>query len=341
MWSRAAKANGFVPSDGKKVLLFGKPTMYAKRGSYQFSAEKILPIGEGSRAEKLKELKEKLLAEGLFDPKKKRKLPRLPKSIGVVTSPTGAAFRDIINVLTRRAPYIEIILRPTIVQGEAAAPDIVRGIKEMNAFGKIDVLIVGRGGGSEDDLWCFNDEAVVRAVRASKIPVISAVGHEIDTPLTDFAADIRAPTPSAAAEIAAPSSSDLSGYVNDRILRAKKALLRKYEQRKNLCEKLTQRKVPGILERWVSARYQRIDENLTRIEKSLLRRVKTKKSHLEQLEKRLIASGPYSILSRGYSIVRKGDDGAVITDSAMIDKGDELTVIFDKGRAKTVVSSKS
>ena len=199
----------FLPRDGMQCALFGRVTVYARNGQYQLIAERLHPVGEGELQAAFLALKERLEQEGLFAPERKRRLPAIPESIGIVTSPTGAAIRDIQRVLRRRWPPIRIVLRPTVVQGREAAADIVAGIRALDRRQDIDVIIIGRGGGSLEDLWAFNEEGVARAVAAARLPVISAVGHEIDFTIADFVADLRAPTPSAAAELAVPDAREV------------------------------------------------------------------------------------------------------------------------------------
>ncbi|NOY60776.1 MAG: exodeoxyribonuclease VII large subunit, partial [Calditrichaeota bacterium] len=215
IWRSRNSSLFFTPKNGMKVLAFGAIRVYEKRGTYQLDVQKMIPAGIGELQMAFEQLKQKLKEEGLFDPEFKKSIPELPEKIGIVTSPTGAAVHDLIQVLQRRFPGVEIFLRPAKVQGEGAAQDIARAIEEFNEFGQVDVLIVGRGGGSLEDLWAFNEEVVVRAIFASKIPIISAVGHEIDFTISDFVADLRAPTPSAAAELVVPLAEDLLSRVKN------------------------------------------------------------------------------------------------------------------------------
>ncbi len=206
MWRSRAGTLLFGPEDGMKVIARGGITVYPPRGSYQIDVDQLTPLGVGELQIAFERLKQKLVAEGLFDEGRKRPLPELPSRIGIITSETGAALHDIRTVLNRRFPAIEVLLIPVRVQGPGAAEEIASAVKDMNRYGKIDVMIVGRGGGSLEDLWAFNEEIVARAIYASEIPVVSAVGHEIDFTIADFVADLRAPTPSAAAEMVVPGS---------------------------------------------------------------------------------------------------------------------------------------
>lgn len=210
MFRGSASKLKFVPENGMRVVVGGRVGVFPRDGQYQVYAETMEPDGVGALYVAYEQLKAKLEKEGLFDAAKKKPLPKIPTRIGIITSPTGAAIRDIINILGRRFPLAKAVLYPALVQGEGAAPDLVRGIDYFNDAGNVDVIIIGRGGGSLEDLWAFNDETLARRVAASKIPVISAVGHETDFTLCDFAADRRAPTPSAAAELAVPETGELS-----------------------------------------------------------------------------------------------------------------------------------
>ena len=230
----------FKPHDGLEVLVRGRITVYEPRGNYQLMCEVMEPVGAGALQKSFEQLKAKLKSEGLFEAEKKRPIPSLPRHIAIVTSPTGAAIRDILNVLSRRAKGIQVTVVPSIVQGEAAAPQLREAFQKASSLPGVDVVIIGRGGGSIEDMWCFNDEALARLIAASPIPVISAVGHEIDFTISDFVADLRAPTPSAAAELVAKSSSELSHRVDsfDRLLNlALKKVFRSYLERVNLASK--------------------------------------------------------------------------------------------------------
>lgn len=217
----------FVPKEGTRVIARGNVTVYERDGQYQFYATQMQPDGIGSLYMAYEQLKAKLEREGLFAASRKRPIPRMPRTIGVITSPTGAAVRDIITTLQRRFPQVAIVLYPVLVQGKSAAPSIVKAIETLNAMGEADVLIVGRGGGSLEELWAFNEEVVARAIAASRIPVISAVGHETDFTIADFAADLRAATPTAAAEQAVPSAADLAAHMRAAEQRLRQALGRR------------------------------------------------------------------------------------------------------------------
>lgn len=283
----------FRPQAGMEVLVRGRITVYLPRGEYSITCETMEPVGAGALQKAYEQLKEKLRAEGLFAPEHKQKLPALPKNIGIVTSPTGAAFQDILNVLSRRYKSAQITLIPARVQGDGSAREVVRGIEMANALGLFDVLIVGRGGGSIEDLWCFNEEIVARAIFASKIPIISAVGHEIDFTIADFVADVRAPTPSAAAEIVAQSASELTERIVNLRQRLKKSVHLVIERRA--------RTVIGLQKRLVDPKRRledlvlRCDELAQRLTFAWNRFKKEKVMHVKVLQGRL--QNPKSIIA--------------------------------------------
>ena len=284
----------FKPQNGMEVLVRGKVTVYEPRGSYQVFCEGMEPVGAGALQQAFEQLKAKLEREGLFSQSRKRALPSLPKHIGIVTSPTGAALRDILNVLARRYPSAKITISPALVQGETAAPSIVKAIQLINQLSDVDVLIVGRGGGSLEDMWCFNEESVARAIVASKIPVVSAVGHEVDFTIADFVADLRAPTPSAAAEIVAKSAME----VLDKVRGLKERL---WVGQKNVFQYARQ-KVESLTKQLVDPKRRledlqiRTDELITRLEQSFYRFIQNRRVHIELTLKKL--GSPKDILSQ-------------------------------------------
>lgn len=295
-------ARGIKLEEGLKVQISGEISCYIKQGRYQLIAKKITTHSKGNLFLEFEKLKEKLLKEGLFDEDKKLPLPKFPKRIGVVTSPTGAAIRDILSVLGRRATGLEIIIAPCLVQGEEAKYEIVQALKNLNNLKpKIDVILLGRGGGSMEDLWAFNEEPVVRAVASSKIPVISCVGHETDFTLTDFAASLRAPTPSAAAEIVVQTSSSILERLNQLNKNMLHALTIKYER--------------------LLGRYKIAAENRIFKEPAVLFRAKEQR--LDIAQNRLKDLSPFNVLKRGYSIVRRKSDNKVVQSSL---KGELLKV---------------
>lgn len=336
MFRSSASKLAFIPENGMKVIVGGRVSAYVRDGQYQIYVDTLEPDGVGALYIAYEQLKAKLGAEGLFDEAKKKPLPRYPMRIGVITSPTGAAIRDIINILGRRFPIAEVVLYPSLVQGESAAPQLIEGLRYFNEKKNVNVIIIGRGGGSLEDLWAFNSEALVREVAASELPVISAVGHEIDFTLCDFAADRRAPTPSAAAELAVPERYELKrklGNVTARLelLEGKKLeLLRSTLERMRKSRALTdprnfiddKRMALGIAENKL---YNRITFLLER-----------KKSALAGKTAKLDAMNPLSVLSRGYGAAF-APDGTVIRSAAQVEKGSDISLMLSDGTVRATV----
>ncbi len=336
MFRSSASKLAFIPENGMKVIVGGRVSAYVRDGQYQIYVDTLEPDGVGALYIAYEQLKAKLGAEGLFDEAKKKPLPRFPMRIGVITSPTGAAIRDIINILGRRFPIAEVVLYPSLVQGESAAPQLIEGLRYFNEKKNVNVIIIGRGGGSLEDLWAFNSEALVREVAASELPVISAVGHEIDFTLCDFAADRRAPTPSAAAELAVPERYELKrklGNVTARLelLEGKKLeLLRSTLERMKKSRALTdprnfiddKRMALGIAE---DKLYNRITFLLER-----------KKSALAGKTAKLDAMNPLSVLSRGYGAAF-APDGTVIRSAAQVEKGSDISLMLSDGTVRATV----
>ena len=324
----------FKPKVGDKVVCAGKLSVFERSGSYQLNVTRMLPSGIGELQLKFEELKKKLSAEGLFDEKQKKPIPKFPEKIGVVTSETGAAFQDIKNVLSRRFPC-EIYLYPATVQGERAAKEVIRGIEFFNAEKPVDVIIIGRGGGSQEDLFCFNDEALARAIFTSDIPVISAVGHEIDFTISDFVADLRAPTPSAAAELAVPDKAELAEYLRSRVSRLQSLsanhIISKRLKVQNLKAKLYEFHPKLIIQNM----QQRIDEATMKMEhlsENILAKYKNK---LNILENQLKELSPYEAMKRGYSIIQQ--QKKIQNSIAGLQKDDELEILFADGTCECKV----
>ena len=324
--------------DGAKVLVYGNVTVYASRGNYQLVVLAAKLVGEGDLMQKYLELKAKLEKEGLFDPARKRQLPFMPRRIGIVTSEAGAVIHDMCTVLTRRFPALEIRLYPSLVQGEGAPATIIAGIRYFNSNDewKADLLIVARGGGSFEDLFCFNDEALVREVAASKIPTISAVGHETDFTLCDFAADKRAGTPSIAAEIAVPCLADLKSQISDLRLRLVSALRGKGEFFAQRVDQLSDALGASLKIAHANAE-RRLARVTPRLEPALKLRLQRAEARLQKAEAQLRAYSPYGVLERGYSLTTAAD-GSVVKDAAVLKNGDVLTTRFAKGAATSVVA---
>jgi len=314
------------------------PAPDEKGGNYQLIVQQMQPAGIGALQMAFEQLKKKLFAEGLFDDIHKKKIPTYPEKIGVVTSPTGAAIRDIISVITRRFPGVEIILYPVRVQGEGAAKEIARAIEDFNEYGEVDVLIVGRGGGSLEDLWAFNEEIVARAIFASQIPVISAVGHEVDYSIADFVADLRAPTPSAAAEIVVRSKSEVKGELNYFREKFAVVLSKKISDHRNRLESIRTGYAFRKPQDMIYQKMQRLDELQRNISFTISQYLKLIRSKTEHFQKQLHAMNPTAILNRGYSICYK--DGEVVKDAAQLQIKDMMDIKLAKGRVGAEVKNK-
>ena len=321
--------------DGAKVSLFGNVKVYGPRGSYQLVALSAKLAGVGDLMQRYLALKERMAAEGLFDAARKRPLPRMPRRIGVVTSEAGAVIHDMCTVLTRRFPNLEIRLYPCLVQGDAAAATIRAGVEYFQSNWNADVLVVARGGGSFEDLFCFNDEALVRAVAASRVPTISAVGHETDYTLCDFAADVRAGTPSIAAEIAVPVMSDLEASLETLGGRLASALRGRGEFFAQRLDQLSDSL--GAALTLAQARAERRLAGLSpRLGPALALALQRATARFEKAEAKLAAYSPYGVLERGYSLTTSAD-GAVVRDAATLKSGDRIVTRFASGTVASVV----
>ncbi len=329
----------FRPQDGMQVLVKGRVTVFERRGQYQLDVLQLLPAGVGALQLAFEQLKKRLSEEGLFDAEHKKPLPRFPRRIGIVTSPTGAAIRDLLSVIRRRWPSSEIVLRPTLVQGPDAAQDIARAIQEFNAFGEVDVLIVGRGGGSMEDLWAFNEEVVARAIFESEIPIISAVGHEIDFTIADFVADKRAPTPSVAGEMVVPDSQEILQQLQHQLLRAYRLVHGQIQQAR---EKLNGLQSSYGLRRpldMLRQHQQALDELNRRLEQAIGQQVDRQKMRLEALTKQLQALSYENVLQRGFALVRDHDTKALLMTAAQVQPEQQIDILFQDGEAGARVLS--
>jgi exodeoxyribonuclease VII large subunit len=327
----------FEPEDGMKVYALGNLTVYEKSGQYQLNVIRLHPIGIGELELAFQQLKEKLYNEGLFDESHKKPIPEYPETVGVVTSPTGAVIRDIIKIIHRRDPRVKIILYPVKVQGEGSAEEIAQAIKDFNQYKKVDLLIVGRGGGSLEDLWAFNEEVVARAIYDSKIPVISAVGHEVDFTIADFVADLRAPTPSAAAELAVKNKIEVSKEVKNifkTLVTTQRIILDDYKSRIIVAEESYGFKKAVDL---VAQKAQRTDELLKNLLKEVKKYFDYKKKSLSLVLGKLNAMSPLAVLERGYSITRKLPEMEIVKDARRLKLKDEIEVKFLKGRIEAEV----
>jgi len=324
----------FKPQDGLAVLVYGELSVYERRGEYQVVVEYMEPKGLGALQLAFEQLKEKLHAEGLFDEARKRPIPMLPRRVGVITSPTGAAIRDILHVLRRRFAGVDVLIYPVTVQGDQAAPEIVDAIRELNRRGGLDVLILARGGGSIEDLWAFNEEIVARAIADSKIPVISAVGHEVDYTIADFVADLRAPTPSAAAELVIAKKDELTQRLDDLEARMTGAVRSRLHGLKMRMAGLDRHlRLLNPMER---IRMQR--HRLTELRKDLTgwadRRLMVLAGQLGATAGKLDSLSPLAILGRGYSICLRLPGHEIVKESAALDVGDEVEVRLHRGRLR-------
>lgn len=326
----------FKPENGLEVLVRGKVTVYPPRGQYQIFCEVMEPVGLGALQLQFEQLKAKLQAEGLFEAARKRPLPALPHKVALVTSPTGAAIRDMLNVLSRRYRGLEITLFPAAVQGVAAPNEIVAAIELANRIGGFDVMIVGRGGGSMEDLWAFNEENVARAIAASQIPTVSGVGHEIDFTIADFVADLRAPTPSAAAELIVKNAADLQ----DKLLRNFSALrisILKRLQLESQAVRALQKQLVDPKKR-LQDYQQRCDELLTRLENAAFTAIDDQKKNILHMAALLDSFSPLKVMERGYSIVKK--ENKIINSVQKIKAKDTVTIQFRDGKVTAQIQNK-
>ena len=313
MWKTSASRLGIPLQDGREVEVHGRIGIYEVSGQYQLYVDQIRPIGEGALYQEFLRLKSMLEAEGLFAPERKRPIPMFPRRIGIVTSATGAALRDMLNILRRRLPLVEIIFAPSPVQGIEAPPALVNAIQSL-VLHSPDVILLARGGGSIEDLWAFNDERVVRAVAMSEVPIICGVGHETDFTLSDFAADLRAPTPTAAAELATQITlMDLSAALQNYRNRLASSMLNLITEKKTFLSSLIAQLRYASPERRIQSERQRVDELARRAHSSLTYRVQLQSMHVKGMQKRLTALSPHAVLARGYAVVTRKDDGSVVS----------------------------
>ncbi len=360
MFSFSASKLKFMPENGMKVIVHGRVAAFTRDGTYNLYCDRMEPDGIGALYVAYEQLKKKLEAEGLFAQERKRPLPKIPTRIGVITSPTGAAVRDIINVVTRRFKYAKIVLYPSLVQGESAPAQLISGVKYFNENKAADVIILGRGGGSIEDLWAFNDEGLARVVAASQIPIISAVGHETDFTICDFVADRRAPTPSAAAEIAVPDTAELMRKINNITGRMELLLYESIKRKGEKLSMLAKSKVltdpiymldekrarllssalmlEGNMRQYLSVKENRLAAISPRLDASMTRQIADKKNEFVSLTSKLEALNPLSVLSRGFSAVF-GDDGKLVKSSTELKVGDNIGLRLKDGEVRASVTS--
>ncbi len=340
MWRSSATRQRFTPSDGDAVEVHGKVQIYSPRGEYQLYADVIRPVGVGDLYQQFERLKVRLEADGLFDADRKRETPLLPLKIGIVTSPTAAAFQDVLNILHRRFPLAEVILSPTMVQGTEAPPQIIRALERLNDYGDLDVILLCRGGGSIEDLWAFNDEGVARAVAASRIPVITGVGHETDFTIVDFVSDLRAPTPSAAAELATPDIEELRQTLDDHAALIAALMDDRIAASRRDLEVALRGLRYGSPEGVIRTNRQRMDDLNGRLVRAQRGRITLLRERLAARASALIVADPKAILSRGYAIVTRTTDGRRVLTGADAPPGTAITLQLADDELKARVEDK-
>lgn len=336
MFRSAASRLKFTPENGMKVIVNARVSVYERDGAYQLYINEMQPDGIGALHIRYNQLKEQLEKEGLFDEQLKKAIPKYPETIGIITSPTGAAIRDILNVISRRYPICQIYIFPAQVQGEEAKYTIVEGLLYFNKVQKVDTIITGRGGGSIEDLWCFNEEMVARAIFDSKIPVISAVGHETDFTIADFTADLRAPTPSAAAELAVPDITELIQYVSISNTRLMNALKSSVDVKKAKLKNVSENRFLNNPMLLIEDKIQRLSDQSLKMSLYFEKNLKVKQQNFIRNVSKLDSLSPLQVLKRGYSFVEK-EDGQVIDSIAKVHEKDILHLSFHDGKAKCVV----
>ena len=321
MFKSSAVKMKFMPEDGMKVTAHGRISAFVRDGTYQIYCDSMEPDGVGALYVAFEQLKTKLESEGLFDQAKKKPIPKIPSRVGIITSATGAAIRDMINVCGRRFPFAELVLYPALVQGKDAPLTLIEGLKYFNRTKSVDVIIIGRGGGSIEDLWAFNDEELARAVAASEIPVISAVGHETDFTICDFVADKRAPTPSAAAELAVPDTAELKRKISNIVTREAEVIMTMMKYRRERLHTLSETRAITNPMAFVEDRRVALDSLADRVQRAQITSVEMKRAILAREAGKLNALNPLAVLSRGYSAVYK-DGGELVKSIDDIKTGD-------------------
>lgn len=338
MWRSALSRLPFQPSEGMKVQCIGNITVFNKRGQYQLQADSMIQAGLGDLWVRFQALKARLEGEGLFAQERKRPLPRYPRSVGVVTSPTGAAVRDIINVMTRRAPSVSILIYPSRVQGDGAGAEIAHATQKLAHSGRVEAVIIGRGGGSTEDLWEFNDEGLARVIYNSPVPIISAVGHEVDFSISDFVADLRAATPSAAAEIITAGYMDLRDYFLERISRIERNTVSRIREARMQVEGMLSSHALGRPEMMLREFQQRVDSASDRLPELVQHQAERLRSRLERLTGSIEGHNPELILSKGYAIVRRSRDEKVLMSAEKLKKNLPVSLQMKDGTRSAVVT---
>ena len=338
MFRNAASNLRFKPTDGTKVLARGKIGVYESGGQYQMYIEEMEAEGMGDLYAKFEALKKMLSEEGLFDDSRKKSIPKFPETIGIVTSPTGAAIRDMINVLRRRCPMVKVIIYPCLVQGADAAESICKGIEYFNSKKNVDVIIAGRGGGSIEDLWAFNEEITARAVASSEIPVISAVGHEVDFTICDFVADLRAPTPSAAAELAVPDVTELKRNIDSMRTRMSVFLKNKVDTQVKQLDLLAKRSSLTQFDKFILDKEQTVDALLDRCTMAFKNKREVSEKLFSALCGKLSALSPLAVFERGYSSTTK--NGKIVKKISQLCEGDNIVLRLTDGEAACLVTER-
>ena len=336
MFKGSAVKLRFKPENGMSVIAFGRVAVYPRDGLYQLYVNEITPDGIGDLYVAFEQLKEKLLKEGLFDERFKKQLPRFPATIAVITSPAGTAVQDIIRVLKSRWPLTKVVVIPVRVQGVESPPEIVDAIRQVNEHSIADIIITGRGGGSIEDLWAFNDELVARAIFASVIPVISAVGHEPDVTIADFVADVRAATPSNAAEIAVPDMTDIYGWLRAADVRLHQAVSRGIKTGRQRLLDISNKRVLQSPKYYIEDRRVQVDRNAEKLIMAMQRQIYKKHERYTRLAASLDAMSPLKVLGRGYAISYRAD-GAVIKKSSDVHKGDRIKIRLQQDEIGCIV----
>lgn len=321
-----------------RVRLTGNVSVYERDGNYQLYVDSMAPDGLGDLSVAFAKLREKLMLEGLFEESRKKLIPFMPKAVGVVTSPTGAALRDIVTVAKRRHPGIPLLLAPAQVQGEEAPDQIVRGIELLDRSGRVEVIVIGRGGGSIEELWAFNDERVVRAVAAATTPIVSAVGHQTDFTLSDFAADLRAATPSQAAELVVPDRLELLRRLSSARRRLNQSLQHRLIERRLRLERCLQSTLFRRPRELLRDRAQLLDQLTERLTNAMHAALNQQQHRLNIASEKLNLLNPWGVLQRGYSVVRR-QDGSVVSSAASVETGESLAVWLHKGKLTVNVTA--
>ncbi len=336
MFRGSAMGLDFRPENGMQVIAEGRVGVYEREGQYQLYINSMVQDGKGNLYEQFEKLKKKLETEGLFDASAKKTIPTFPKRVGVATAPTGAAVRDIINILSRRFPYADICLYPVLVQGDGAAESVCRAIEYFNENSAADVLIIGRGGGSMEDLWAFNEEVLARAIFKSEIPIISAVGHETDFTISDFVADLRAPTPSAAAELAVPSGAEIAEKFSTAGMRLANAVNKIIEKRQLQLKVYAEKQILRDPMFKVNEKGMQLDSIFRMFENAAKTAVAEKRQKFGVVVSKLDGLSPLNTLNRGFSVA-KDCDGKVIKSVAGVKSGDDISVVVSDGQIKATV----